>query len=144
MQSTKEHKSWLALETSFGNEIQTYWGGDWGCDSEVGTLRAVLLRRPGKEIENIDEQIKLLKQIISMSLSVRELEGIVYQKRKPRQASVKKKNIQNPDIILVQEKLQRYLGTKVRISSGRKRGAIKIEFYSLNDLQRIINLISHR
>ncbi len=96
------------------------------------------------EIENIDEQIKLLKQIISMSLSVRELEGIVYQKRKPKQISAKTKNIQNPDVILVQEKLQRYLGTKVRISSGRKRGSIKIDFYSFSDLERIVNLISHR
>ncbi|MDP8259816.1 MAG: ParB/RepB/Spo0J family partition protein [Candidatus Gygaella obscura] len=96
------------------------------------------------EIENIDEQIKLLKQIIAMSLSVRELEGIVYQKRKPKQTDIKRKNIQNPEIILVQEKLQRYLGTKVRISSGRKRGEIKIEYYSLNDLQRVVNLISNR
>jgi len=31
------------------------WGGDWGCDSEVGSLKAVLLRRPGKEIEGIKD-----------------------------------------------------------------------------------------
>ena len=29
-------------------------GGDWGCDSETGKLRAVLLRRPGKEIDRVD------------------------------------------------------------------------------------------
>lgn len=34
-------------------ELTSLWGGDWGCDSEVGTLKAVLLRRPGKEIEGI-------------------------------------------------------------------------------------------
>lgn len=43
---------WFALETMFAEEIEEYWG-DWGVDSEVGKLRAVLLRRPGKEIENI-------------------------------------------------------------------------------------------
>ncbi len=36
-------------------ELITYWGGDWGCDSEVGTLRAVLLRRPGPEIEHVKD-----------------------------------------------------------------------------------------
>ena len=33
--------------------MELYWG-DWGVSSEVDTLRAVLMRRPGKEIENFD------------------------------------------------------------------------------------------
>jgi len=45
---------WLGQETVFGDEIGTYWG-DWGVDSEVGRLRAVLLRRPGKEIETVSD-----------------------------------------------------------------------------------------
>lgn len=48
-------KEWLALETSMEEDLPVYWGGDWGCDSEVGTLRAVLLRRPGKEIEQVKD-----------------------------------------------------------------------------------------
>jgi N-dimethylarginine dimethylaminohydrolase len=53
MEPTKTKKGWLALETSTEEELTKYWGGDWGCDSEVGKLRSVLLRRPGKEIEKI-------------------------------------------------------------------------------------------
>ncbi len=53
MKTTRTKKEWLSLDTSFEEEIADYWGGDWGCDSEVGKLRSVLLRRPGKEIENI-------------------------------------------------------------------------------------------
>ncbi|HKL45127.1 MAG TPA: arginine deiminase family protein [Roseovarius sp.] len=30
------------------------WGREWGCDSDVGTLRAVLMHRPGPEFEVID------------------------------------------------------------------------------------------
>ena len=30
--------------------------GDWGVDSEIGKLRSVLMRRPGKEIENITRE----------------------------------------------------------------------------------------
>ncbi|KPK95839.1 amidinotransferase [bacterium SM23_31] len=53
MEPIETRDEWLALETPMRDELPTCWGGDWGCDSEVGTLRAVLLRRPGNEIENI-------------------------------------------------------------------------------------------
>jgi N-dimethylarginine dimethylaminohydrolase len=55
MESIKTKKEWLALETSIAEDFAEYWGGDWGCDSEVGKLQAVLLRRPGKEIEGITD-----------------------------------------------------------------------------------------
>jgi len=52
--ASKMKKEWLALETSMAEDFAEYWGGSWGCDSEVGKLRAVLLRRPGQEIEGIE------------------------------------------------------------------------------------------
>lgn len=45
---------WFALDTSIEEDMISYWGGDWGCSSEYTRLRAVLLHRPGKEIENFD------------------------------------------------------------------------------------------
>lgn len=53
MGPTKTKKEWLALPTSIQEDFPEYWGGNWGCDSEIGRLQAVLLRRPGKEIEDI-------------------------------------------------------------------------------------------
>lgn len=44
----------FADQTGFRAEIERYWG-DWGATSEVGRLRAVLLRRPGAEIEGIED-----------------------------------------------------------------------------------------
>ena len=36
-------------------EMQEFvWGGRWGCNTDVGTLRAVLVHRPGAEIDTID------------------------------------------------------------------------------------------
>ena len=46
---------WFALETPFHLEIARYWGGDWGVASEVGHLKAVLMRRPGAEIEGMKD-----------------------------------------------------------------------------------------
>ena len=44
---------WFPKETSFEEDITEYWG-EWGVCSEVETLRAVLMRRPGKEVESFD------------------------------------------------------------------------------------------
>jgi hypothetical protein len=55
MKPVKTKKEWLSLETSMRDDLIQFWGGDWGCDSEVGTLKAVLLRCPGQEIENIKD-----------------------------------------------------------------------------------------
>lgn len=44
---------WFAKETTIVEDMQEYWG-DWGVCSEVDTLRSVIMRRPGKEIENFD------------------------------------------------------------------------------------------
>lgn len=41
-------------QVNFSEEVRDLWG-DWYCDSEVSTLRAVLMHRPGKELEGINE-----------------------------------------------------------------------------------------
>ncbi len=44
---------WFPSETKFSEEIDDLWG-KWYCDSEVGKLNDVLMRRPGKEIEIVN------------------------------------------------------------------------------------------
>ncbi len=44
---------WLPKETNFEEDIGLYWG-DWGVSSEVDDLKAVLMRRPGKEVEQFN------------------------------------------------------------------------------------------
>lgn len=51
---TVQGERWFPTETAFAEEMRDYWG-DWYCDSEVGRLKAVLMRRPGKEIESVTE-----------------------------------------------------------------------------------------
>lgn len=45
---------WFPRETTIQEDMQDYWGSEWGCSSEVNKLRAVLLRRPGKELDQFD------------------------------------------------------------------------------------------
>ncbi len=46
---------WFPEASHFEDDMQELWG-DWYCDSEVGKLKDVILRRPGKEIEFITEE----------------------------------------------------------------------------------------
>jgi N-dimethylarginine dimethylaminohydrolase len=46
----------LSEDKGFEAELPELWG-EWGCSSEIGKLRAVLLRRPGREIENLPEDL---------------------------------------------------------------------------------------
>ncbi len=45
---------WFADTTSFADDMVQHWG-DWGVDSEYGRLEAVLLRRPGAELEQVTD-----------------------------------------------------------------------------------------
>lgn len=46
---------WFMDETSFEDDLSEVWGLKWGLSSEVGKLKAVLLKRPGIEIEKMDD-----------------------------------------------------------------------------------------
>jgi len=54
-QYEEQEEFWPALNTTMGEDLAAYWGGPWGCASECGPLKAVLLRRPGREIEGMDD-----------------------------------------------------------------------------------------
>ena len=42
------------------------------------------------------------------------------------------------ELVALEEELQKALGTKVRIMASKKRGKIVIDYYSLQDLERIL------
>ena len=42
---------------TFYEDMPAVWGDNFSVTSEIGTLRTVLVHRPGKEIENIKDQI---------------------------------------------------------------------------------------
>lgn len=93
-------------------------------------------------LENLSEQLKLFQDIISNQLSVREIESLVKaksQRHKKRGAVGAAKK--DPYVQAIEEELQNFLATKVRIVSSRKRGKIVIDFYSPQDLERIVGVI---
>ncbi len=91
------------------------------------------------EIDDVNRQRKLAQEVISQGLSVRELENLVKMYR-PRARRIAQSQRQ-PYLSVMEEELQHALATKVRISMRKKRGHIRIEFYSPEDLGRIRNII---
>ena len=93
------------------------------------------------ELEDVQKQLALSRQIVSNRLSVRELENLVFQHQKARKTKPAAETRPTPHLQAIEEELRQILGTKVRIASGPKRGTLHIEFYSQEDLERIYNQI---
>ncbi len=93
------------------------------------------------EIEDENQQRRLTQEIISKGLSVRELENLIKTHRPKGVRRKSSYSVREPYVAAVEEDLQQLLSTKVRISKMKKRGHIFIEFYSQEDLERIISVI---
>ena len=102
-----------------------------------GHARAIL------GVENGEQQFQLANKIVQEVLSVRDVEKLVKMMNSPEK---KKKEEKGPDIQLIyrqlEEKLKSIMGTKVTINrKDRNKGRIEIEYYSQEELERIIELM---
>ncbi|TDT50487.1 ParB/RepB/Spo0J family partition protein [Fonticella tunisiensis] len=92
-------------------------------------------------IQDFELQYEVAKKIIDEGLNVRQTEKLVQnlQKLKNEGNKKKEKEIYIKDI---EDRLKMYFGTKVSITKGRKKGKIEIEYYSDDDLQRILDIFN--
>ena len=95
----------------------------------MGHARALLA------LEEPEVQLAVFKKIIDKGLSVRNTEKLVNRmKERPPRAQ---RSLEDPDLNALQEELLKMLGTKVVISGNRNKGALKIFYFSMDDLNRI-------
>jgi len=97
----------------------------------MGHAKALLV------IEGKASQIEAARKIIKKDLSVREAEALTKKTIKPKRGRITK----DPQISSLEEKLIRSLGTKVRILHKGKKGKIEIEYYSLEELDRLLEIL---
>lgn len=81
---------------------------------------------------------KLARTIIKKGLSVREAEYLV---KRLSETTTRTQKPKDPEVGNIEESLQHKLGTKVSIRQGKKRGRIEIQYFSNEDLQRLLSLI---
>jgi len=92
-------------------------------------------------LKETEAQLRLYDQIIAGNFSVREAEKV--SRPNPKHRAKSRKNIIDPHLRTVEEDLQRILGSKVSILAGKKRGKIIIEYYSPDDLERILKVLGN-
>ena len=87
-----------------------------------------------------ERQMELAEKIIENELSVRRTEQLVQSAQDEKKASPKKKTSPMTQKYYkeIENTLSSRYGTKVKISEGAKKGKIEIEYYSKDDLERIL------
>ncbi len=88
-------------------------------------------------IEDVEEINRIVNRILNESLSVRTVEKLVSE-LKPEKKTVKQRK-HEIELVHLKDELQRKFGSKVNITGNSKKGKIEIHYYSLADLERIIN-----
>jgi ParB family chromosome partitioning protein len=102
----------------------------------MGHARAIL------GIQSRSRQLVAAKKVVKEGLSVRETEGLARRISAEAEAKpAKKKARKSPEVRSLEEKLIRHLGTKVQVKARGKRGSIEIEYYSLEELDRLLDVL---
>lgn len=81
---------------------------------------------------------KLAMMAVRRGLSVRETEELARRIEDPR---VRARTQKDPELGKLEEEIQHRLGTRVNIIQGKKRGRIEIQYFSNEDLQRLLRLL---
>ena len=104
-----------------------------------GHARAVLT------LETPADQVEAAHRIVESGLSVREAERLAKMMTDPVQvANVSRETIkksQDPNLLDAESRLREIYGTKASIIKWKDRGRIELEFYSDDDLERILNML---
>lgn len=89
-------------------------------------------------LEDRQRQMELYKRITTEGLSVRQTEALA-----SAWTPAKKRRIRrvDPQLLGLEDELRRVLGTKVRLAARKKGGRILIDYFSQEDLTRILQLL---
>lgn len=101
----------------------------------MGHARAILSVYNGKR------QIEIARSVVKKGLSVREVEELARDKEMHKPKKQREKMTADPHVKDVENRLRKSLGTKVTIHHKDKKGKITIEYYSLDELDRLLEIL---
>ncbi len=90
-------------------------------------------------VDRKEEQLTLFKEIIFKKLTVREAEAYA---RKVAQDRVRKKELIDPELIEMENKLKESLGTRVSIEKRENGGRITIDYFTADDIRNFLEKLS--
>ncbi len=102
----------------------------------MGHARAMLALETEKEMEEVR------REVLRQNMNVRQVEFYIQNKKNPG-GQKPKTDIAQKDIFLkdLEKEFQRHLGTKVEVTPGKKGGKLVVFYYSIDDLNRIRDMI---
>jgi ParB family chromosome partitioning protein len=91
--------------------------------------------------------VDLAREIVRDGLTVREVEhrlrGVVGIRRGKKAGRPRAIDRQSPELKRIEDRLRRFLQTDATIKVGpRNRGTLTIHFYSADDLERLLEVLS--
>ena len=94
-------------------------------------------------VKDEKRQLELANQAVRDGLSVREIETLANKENEGpvKRATKAKARAKNREITDLEEELKSALGTKVAINHGSRKGKIEIEYYSRDELERLLELL---
>ena len=94
-------------------------------------------------ISDQEDQLKVAAQIIANGLNVRQAEELVRGTTRDvsRETIRKRASEEDPDAVRLTQRLGERLGTRVKLSGSVRKGKLEIEYYSVEDLDRILEII---
>ncbi|NEU32649.1 ParB/RepB/Spo0J family partition protein [bacterium LRH843] len=100
----------------------------------------------GRALLGLKDKQKLMAlfdKVLKEGLSVREVETLVNQLNEHVRRETKRKKVSlSPFLQRRQDLLRTKLGTSVAIKPGKKKGKIEIDYFSEEDLERIVQLLN--
>lgn len=93
-------------------------------------------------IEDAEKQANLADAIVQKNLNVRETEKFVNEQLNPKESKAHKR-AKDVNILDIEERLKSALGTKVDLQHRNNKGKIIIEYYSNDEFERIIDIITN-
>jgi ParB family transcriptional regulator, chromosome partitioning protein len=106
----------------------------------MGHARAIV------SVENPESQLYIFKKMVTEDLSVRKVEELARQvgdgaKEETVSAQTPAAPTASREITQLQSRLSSHFGTKVKVNSDGKKGDIRIPFLSIEDLNRILDIL---
>ena len=96
-------------------------------------------------IEDADLQDRMAARVVAEGISVRGLEEIVaVGDRGDRESAVRRRKPTAPGLRDIADRLSDRLETRVKVDLGQRKGKITVEFASLDDLRRIVDIMDPR
>ena len=105
----------------------------------MGHARALL------GVDTAAQQLTAWRAVVSKRISVRQTEDLIRRlKSEKKKPTLTEKTPEDRYFSDLAEALSRQFGTKVAIRKSGQRGKVEIEFYSNDDLDRLIGLLKSR